>query len=254
MSRRPLSKEEIPRDKHVVQALRRELNHNTQRISQSFWQEFEQIRNNQRNQLASETANRERITEIMNETNQEAQRQIDALSRSISSHGINPLAPSPIMRTELPAPQVQEERPPQQAKKSPGRARILPKQPKEQKQQEQQQQDKNQKQKKRSRISQNPLPPTTILPGRTNAQPPPKPVSLLAQSKHQKSPQQSNKPTVSNISTPKTPSLSSAVLPRAPPASRETLPAGAATLPNFSTPPRNNPVLSKLQLANKSIK
>ncbi|KAH8377259.1 hypothetical protein KR093_004576 [Drosophila rubida] len=102
MSERSLEVEALPRDAHVVHALRRELNRNTRRISQAFWQEFEQIRSQQRDQLAQERNNRERITTLMRETNLEAQQQLEALSRSISSHGINPAAPSPCMRRELP--------------------------------------------------------------------------------------------------------------------------------------------------------
>ncbi|KAH8293165.1 hypothetical protein KR044_007491 [Drosophila immigrans] len=103
MSKRTLAVDKLPRDAHVVQALRRELNRNTRRISQAFWQEFEQIRNQQRSQLAQEQSDRERISTLMRETNLEAQQQLEALSRSISSHGINPAAPSPCMRRELPA-------------------------------------------------------------------------------------------------------------------------------------------------------
>ncbi|XP_064535461.1 uncharacterized protein LOC135426332 [Drosophila montana] len=102
MSRRPL-KNELPRDAHVVQALRRELHRNSRQITQTFWQEFEQIRRHQRNQLSQERANRERISILMRDANLETQRQAEALSRSISSHGVNPVAPSPRMRREPPA-------------------------------------------------------------------------------------------------------------------------------------------------------
>ncbi|XP_060656030.1 uncharacterized protein LOC132791205 [Drosophila nasuta] len=95
--------DKLPRDPQMVQALRRELNRNTRRISQSFWQEFEQIREQQRGQLAQEQSDRDRITTLMRETNLEAQQQLEALRRSISSHGINPAAPSPCMRREQPA-------------------------------------------------------------------------------------------------------------------------------------------------------
>ncbi|KAM8717922.1 hypothetical protein ACLKA7_004600 [Drosophila subpalustris] len=102
MSKRAVE-DELPRDAHVVHALRRELNRNTRRISQTFWQEFEQIRSQQRDQLEQERRSRERIATLMRDTNLEAQQQLEALSRSISSHGINPAAPSPCMRREVPA-------------------------------------------------------------------------------------------------------------------------------------------------------
>ncbi|KAL7725965.1 hypothetical protein ACLKA6_016380 [Drosophila palustris] len=123
MSKRAVE-DELPRDAHVVHALRRELNRNTRRISQTFWQEFEQIRSQQRDQLEQERRSRERITTLMRDTNLEAQQQLEALSRSISSHGINPAAPSPCMRREVPAlmpsPEQEEQPPmPEERKSSP---------------------------------------------------------------------------------------------------------------------------------------
>lgn len=255
MSRRLLAKEEIPRDTHQVQMLRRELKRNTQLISQAFWQEFEQIRNSQRNQLASETANRERLTEIMNETNLEAQRQIDALSRSISSHGINPLAPSPIMRRELPAPptfrkeaypqQLQLPQKKQQQKKQP----PVQQQPEQQeKQQQEKQQEKQpeqqskkqpektkQKKQQNAKAAQSPEAKPPLM-ARTNAQPPTKPSPPRAgYAKHLK-----------NLSTPKTSSFSSSVLPR--------FNAGVNTTDTSSTPSRNTPIKSKQRLAQKAKK
>ncbi|KAH8402949.1 hypothetical protein KR222_000709 [Zaprionus bogoriensis] len=197
MSRRPPKEEEL-RSLEVVQALRRELNRNTHRISQTFWQEFEQIRNHQRNQLSLERANRERITELMNETNQDTQRQMDALSRSISSHGINPLAPSPIMRRELP-PSAESQHQQQLTSES------------------------------------------SVSSTRTSA---------LVHKRRQKSSLR-RKPMASNTSTQKTSSFDSTTLPRAPPASRVTIPAGGVTPPILRTPPRNSPTISKLKLADK---
>ncbi|XP_034473540.1 uncharacterized protein LOC117780951 [Drosophila innubila] len=116
-----MSKDELPRDAQVVHALRRELNRNTRRISQTFWQEFESIRNQQRDQLEQERRSRERITTLMRDTNLEAQQQLEALSRSISSHGINPAAPSPRMQREVPSIMpASEEQPMPERKSSPG--------------------------------------------------------------------------------------------------------------------------------------
>ncbi|EDW12850.1 uncharacterized protein LOC6577441 [Drosophila mojavensis] len=94
---------ELPRDAHVMQALRRELHRNSRQITQTFWQEFEQIRNRQRNQLIQERNHRERLSLMMRDANLETQQQAEALSRSISSHGVNPIAPSPRMCRDAPA-------------------------------------------------------------------------------------------------------------------------------------------------------
>jgi len=114
-------KDRSPRNTQVVDALRRELNRNTQRISQKFWQEFELIRNQQRTQLEEERRSRERITTLMRDTNLEVQQQVEALSRSISSHGVNPAAPSPSMRRgELAImPPIEEEELPTERKTAP---------------------------------------------------------------------------------------------------------------------------------------
>ncbi|EDV99268.1 uncharacterized protein LOC6566910 [Drosophila grimshawi] len=103
MSSRRISKGKVPRDVHLVMALRRELNRNSRQITQTFWQEFEQIRNQQRHQLVEERNNRESIAALIRDANQDAIQQAEALGRSISSHGINPVAPSPCMRREAPA-------------------------------------------------------------------------------------------------------------------------------------------------------
>lgn len=271
MSRRLLTKEEIPRDARQVQALRRELQRNTQLISQAFWQEFEQIRNSQRNQLAAETANRERLTEIMNETNLEAQRQIDALSRSISSHGINPLAPSPVMRRELPAPptstkdaqlqqllqqlpqkkQRQKKRPEQQEKQQEKQPEKQPekqqeKQPeketekqqesqseKEQVKQPEKQSEKETEKKNLKKQTAGAKPP---LMSRTNAQPPTK--SSQPRAEHTKH--------LTNLSTPKMGSFSSSVLPR--------FQAGVSKPDTSSTPSRKTATKSKLGVTQKAKK
>ncbi|XP_023173422.1 uncharacterized protein LOC111601175 [Drosophila hydei] len=102
MSKRA-TKNELPRDAHVMQVLRRELNRNSHQITQTFWHEFEQIRRRQRNQLIQERENRERLSLLMRDANLETQQQAEALSRSISSHGVNPIAPSPRMRRDPPA-------------------------------------------------------------------------------------------------------------------------------------------------------
>lgn len=263
MSRRLLTKEEIPRDARQVQALRRELQRNTQLISQAFWQEFEQIRNSQRNQLAAETANRERLTEIMNETNLEAQRQIDALSRSISSHGINPLAPSPVMRRELPAPptsrkdaqlqqllqqlpqkkQRQKKRPEQQEKqqeKQPEKQQEEQQEKETEKQQESQSEKEQVKQPEKQSEKKNLKKQTAgakpPLMARTNAQPPTK--SSQPRAGHTKH--------LTNLSTPKMGSFSSSVLPR--------FQAGVSKPDTSSTPSRKTATKSKLGVTQKAKK
>lgn len=259
MSRRLLTKEEIPRDARQVQALRRELQRNTQLISQAFWQEFEQIRNSQRNQLAAETANRERLTEIMNETNLEAQRQIDALSRSISSHGINPLAPSPVMRRELPAPptsrkdaqlqqllqqlpqkkQRQKKRPEQQEKqqeKQPEKETEKQQESQSEKEQVKQPEKQSEKEPEKKNLKKQTAGAKPPLMARTNAQPPTK--SSHPRAEHTKH--------LTNLSTPKMASFSSSVLPR--------FQAGVSKPDTSSTPSRKTATKSKLGVTQKAKK
>lgn len=263
MSRRLLTKEEIPRDARQVQALRRELQRNTQLISQAFWQEFEQIRNSQRNQLAAETANRERLTEIMNETNLEAQRQIDALSRSISSHGINPLAPSPVMRRELPAPptsrkdaqlqqllqqmpqkkQRQKKRPEQQEKqqgkqqeKQPEKETEKQQESQSEKEQVKQPEKQSEKEPEKKNLKKQTAGAKPPLMARTNAQPSTK--SSQPRSEHTKH--------LTNLSTPKMGSFSSSVLPR--------FQAGVSKPDTSSTPSRKTATKSKLGVTQKAKK
>lgn len=263
MSRRLLTKEEIPRDARQVQALRRELQRNTQLISQAFWQEFEQIRNSQRNQLAAETANRERLTEIMNETNLEAQRQIDALSRSISSHGINPLAPSPVMRRELPAPptsrkdaqlqqllqqlpqkkQRQKKRPEPQEKqqekqpeKQPEKETEKQQEGESQKEQVKQPEKQSEKEPEKKNLKKQTAGAKPPLMARTNAQPPTK--SSQPRAEHTKH--------LTNLSTPKMGSFSSSVLPR--------FQAGVSKPNTSSTPSRKTAAKSKLGVTQKAKK
>lgn len=259
MSRRLLTKEEIPRDARQVQALRRELQRNTQLISQAFWQEFEQIRNSQRNQLAAETANRGRLTEIMNETNLEAQRQIDALSRSISSHGINPLAPSPVMRRELPAPptsrkdaqlqqllqqlpqkkQRQKKRPEQQEKqqeKQPEKETEKQQESQSEKEQVKQPEKQSEKEPEKKNLKKQTAGAKPPLMARTNAQPPTK--SSQPRAEHTKH--------LTNLSTPKMGSFSSSVLPR--------FQAGVSKPDTSSTPSRKTATKSKLGVTQKAKK
>ncbi|KAH8282761.1 hypothetical protein KR054_009619 [Drosophila jambulina] len=100
-----IPKVEVPRDLSMAQELRREITRNSAEISLNFWQEFENIRSTQRNRLAGESLRRERINTLMRDGQQEANKEAEALSRSISAQGMItlPMAsaadppPSPLM-------------------------------------------------------------------------------------------------------------------------------------------------------------
>ncbi|KAH8413349.1 hypothetical protein KR009_010155 [Drosophila setifemur] len=89
------SREDVPRDMDMVQDLRREINRNSQDISFNFWQEFEHIRTTQRNRLENERMQRERISTMMRAGEQESTEEAEALSRSISAHGMTRVLPLP---------------------------------------------------------------------------------------------------------------------------------------------------------------
>ncbi|KAH8306043.1 hypothetical protein KR018_002077 [Drosophila ironensis] len=82
------SREEVPRDRTAAQELRREITRNSQEISFNFWQEFEHIRATQRSRMEQERLQRERISTMMRDGQQEANQEAAALSRSISSQGL----------------------------------------------------------------------------------------------------------------------------------------------------------------------
>lgn len=83
-----ITKDEVPRDLTMVQELRREITRNSAEISLNFWQEFENIRATQRNRMAMESRERERISSLMRDGQQEANKEAEALSRSISAQGM----------------------------------------------------------------------------------------------------------------------------------------------------------------------
>ncbi|EDV58022.1 uncharacterized protein LOC6541105 [Drosophila erecta] len=93
---RIIGREEISRDRGLAQDLRREITRSSAEISFNFWQEFEHIRSTQRNRMTQERLQRERITGLIRDGQEEASQEAEALSRSISAHGIT--------STTLPAP------------------------------------------------------------------------------------------------------------------------------------------------------
>ncbi|XP_017067074.2 uncharacterized protein LOC108105150 [Drosophila eugracilis] len=93
---RIINPDQVPRDRSLAQELRSEINRNSAEISFNFWQEFELIRSAQRNRLAEEHLARERITTLMQDGQQEVNQEAEALSRSISAHGVT--------STNLPSP------------------------------------------------------------------------------------------------------------------------------------------------------
>uniref|UniRef100_A0A6P4DX65 Uncharacterized protein LOC108037912 n=1 Tax=Drosophila rhopaloa TaxID=1041015 RepID=A0A6P4DX65_DRORH len=95
-----ISREEIPRDRSLAQELQTEITRNSAEISFNFWQEFEHIRSTQRNRMVEERLQRERISTMMRDGQQEANQEAEALSRSISAHGMT------VNSTNLPSPSV----------------------------------------------------------------------------------------------------------------------------------------------------
>ncbi|XP_017115536.1 uncharacterized protein LOC108138072 [Drosophila elegans] len=95
---RMISRDEIPRDRSLVQELRSEISRHSAEISFNFWQEFEQIRSTQQNRLAEERLQRQRISTMMRDGQQEVNEEAEALSRSISAHGMT------VNSTNLPSP------------------------------------------------------------------------------------------------------------------------------------------------------
>ncbi|XP_016956574.1 uncharacterized protein LOC108029035 [Drosophila biarmipes] len=85
---RTFNRDEIPRDRGLVQELRSEITRNSAEISFNFWQEFEHIRSTQQNRMVQERLQRERISTLMRDGQQEANQEAEALSRSISAHGM----------------------------------------------------------------------------------------------------------------------------------------------------------------------
>jgi len=92
------NRDEIPRDRSLVQELRSEINRHSAEISFNFWQEFEHIRSTQQNRMVQERLQRERISTLMRDGQQEANQEAEALSRSISAHGMT------VNSTHLPSP------------------------------------------------------------------------------------------------------------------------------------------------------
>nr|XP_016932698.1 uncharacterized protein LOC108011953 [Drosophila suzukii] len=95
---RMFNRDEIPRDRSLVQELRSEINRHSAEISFNFWQEFEHIRSTQQNRMVQERLQRERISTLMRDGQQEANQEAEALSRSISAHGMT------VNSTHLPSP------------------------------------------------------------------------------------------------------------------------------------------------------
>ncbi|XP_043662657.1 uncharacterized protein LOC122626451 [Drosophila teissieri] len=85
---RMFNREEIPRDRGLAQELRSEITRNSAEFSFNFWQEFEHIRSTQRSRMVQERLQRERITTLIRDGQEEANQEAEALSRSISAHGI----------------------------------------------------------------------------------------------------------------------------------------------------------------------
>ncbi|KAH8233975.1 hypothetical protein KR032_008861 [Drosophila birchii] len=104
MSQR-ITEVEVPRDLSLAQEVRREITRNSAEISLNFWQEFENIRDTQRSRMAGERLRRERINSLMRDGQQEANKEAEALSRSISAQGMitlpmasaDDLPPSPLV-------------------------------------------------------------------------------------------------------------------------------------------------------------
>ncbi|XP_017038553.1 uncharacterized protein [Drosophila kikkawai] len=90
-------KVEVPRDLSLAQQLRREITRNSAEISLNFWQEFENIRATQRDRMNEERLRRERINTLMRDGQKEANKEAEALSRSISAQGMItlPMASAP---------------------------------------------------------------------------------------------------------------------------------------------------------------
>lgn len=92
-----INREEVPRDRGLAQELRSEITRNSAEISFNFWQEFEHIRSIQQNRITQERLQRERITTLIRDGQEEANQEAEALSRSISAHGITSTTlPSPL--------------------------------------------------------------------------------------------------------------------------------------------------------------
>ncbi|XP_017056815.1 uncharacterized protein LOC108098434 [Drosophila ficusphila] len=85
---RIFNRDEIPRDRNLAQEMRSEITRNSAEISFNFWQEFELIRSTQRNRMVQERLQRERINNLMRQGEHETNQEAEALSRSISAHGM----------------------------------------------------------------------------------------------------------------------------------------------------------------------
>ncbi|XP_017004003.2 uncharacterized protein [Drosophila takahashii] len=95
---RIFNRDEVPRDRSLAQELHTEIARSSAEISFNFWQEFEHIRSIQQSRMVQERLQRERISTLMRNGQQEANQEAEALSRSISAHGMT------VNSTNLPSP------------------------------------------------------------------------------------------------------------------------------------------------------
>ncbi|XP_030384544.1 uncharacterized protein LOC115631841 [Scaptodrosophila lebanonensis] len=90
---------DVPRDPAQFMMLKKEINRDTVEISQNFWKEFRSMRQNMNRRLIVESNQRQEIGTLVRTADEEAHQQAEALSRTISTYGMNsdgnPLLGSP---------------------------------------------------------------------------------------------------------------------------------------------------------------